>query len=201
LSIRGRAEGQEAIGLGVDLVDDEVGIVGVRIGDELVALLDQPLGVLGRNAHDLGEHQHGQAAGDDLHGVEFAQRQGFVQNAVDEGADLFLIGGDAPARKGRIEELANRGVLGRVGFLEGLARLVFLRRLVFHADALGRGQQARILVQGADVLLAGDRPEAPSAIGLRRPGHRIGPAQAVEGRKGRAFVEGVLRGKVHVRIG
>jgi hypothetical protein len=77
------------------------------------------------------------------------------------------------ARKGLGNQRAESAMLRRIGFLEGLARFVFLGRLILHADAAGRRKEIGLPVQFQQIGVAHHVPEALPAVGHVRPRERI----------------------------
>ena len=185
-----RAKRHEAVGLGVHLVDHMAGEIAVGIAHERIALVHQPVQVFFGQAHDAPKHAHGQLAGDLVRGVKLALRQRLVKDAYTQLANLVFVQRHHGLGKGLGHQHAGAGVLGRVGLLKSPPRHVLLVRLVFHADALGRGQALVVAVEFQNIGMPRDRPKA-LAIRPITPGHRVLVAQALEG---------VVRRAVHVAV-
>ena len=176
----GAAERHEAIGVAVDLVDHEIGEIGVGIADQRVTLLHEPVEILARQAEDLSQHQHRQLLGDGLDTVDLGMRQRLVQNLTRHLADERLIFQHRRARKGRIHHLAGDAVFRRISLLKGASRQIFLVGLVLDPDPLRRAEDIRRAVGGEDIGVARYRPEAAHAVGRFGPGHRILAAKPLE---------------------
>ena len=176
----GGVEGHHSEFVGGHLVQHMLGKVGIRVGDQRVALFDQPRQVSVRRAKDTAQHPHRQLTGDVLGGVEGAFLQRLVQNRAAQFADDRFELGDHRFGKGLGHLDPGLHMLRRVGFLKGAAGEVFLIGLILHPDAAGRGHKIRLAVEEQDVLMPGDRPIALSARPVR-PMHRVFVAQALEG--------------------
>ena len=175
------------------------GEIAVGVGHERVALVHQPVQVLLGQARDAPEHAHGQLAGNLVRGVKLAQRQGLVKDAHTQLANLLFVQRHHGLGKGLGHQHAGAGVLGRVGLLKSPPRHVLFMRLVFHADALGRGQALVVAVELQNIGMPRDRPKT-LAIGPVAPGHRVFVAQALEGVVRRAVQIAVVAGDVGVAI-
>ena len=87
---RRRPERQQSVFLGIDLVDDEIRVVRIGVGDQRIPLFDEPHRVLLRDAENLAEHAHRQLARDLPGGIDLALLQRVVEQFAGDLADSIL---------------------------------------------------------------------------------------------------------------
>ena len=133
----GGVEGHHAEFIRGHLVQHMLGKVGVRVGNQRIALFHQPRQVCLGRAKDTAQHPHRQLAGDVLGGVEGAFFQRLIQNGAAKLADHGFELGDHRFREGFGHLDPGLHMLGRVGFLKGSTGEVFLIGLILHPDAAG----------------------------------------------------------------
>ena len=187
---RGAAERQKPVRVGVLLVEDHLGVVGVGVVYDPVGPLEKVAGVLVGHPEDAADHQDRKPPGHGAHELHLPSgpvAPGPVQRLVEDPRhDPPGVAGpavDAAAGEVARHHATQAGVLGQVGLQHGapgLASLgVALQLLQLGPADLG-GERLVVAMDRNEVLPARDRPEPCVAARLGMPGHRRLPPQACE---------------------
>ena len=171
-------------------------VLGVLVAEQPVADLDDLAALLLRDAEDLGEHLHRDLRRDLVHEVELALRQRQVEHLARDLADLLLPHADGARREAPRDQPAQLVVARRVHVDHRLARLdLALVEVLERRAADLRREEVDVAVDEADVLVAGDRPEA-RAVRLGVPVHGVLAAELGERLVRDAVDERVVVGEV-----
>ena len=111
----GAAEREPPVGVGVIPAPDHVGDLRVGVGDQPVAEVDEQVEVGRGQPHDLREHPDRDLLGHRVHEVEGPAGRHPVQHVLGQPGDEVLVDRDGPLRERARHDLAQLGVLGRVG--------------------------------------------------------------------------------------
>ena len=150
-----------------------------------------------RDAEDLREHLHRDLGGDLAHEVELALGQREVQDLAGDASHLVLPHPDRPRGEPPGDQAAQLIVARGVHVDHRLARLDLLGVEVLQGGAADlRGIGVDVAVDDADVLVAGHRPEAGTAVGLGVPVDGVLGSQLRERRVGHGLEERVVVGEV-----
>ncbi len=172
----GAAERVPAVGVGVVAAPDDVGDLRVGVGDQPVAEVDEGVQAVPGQPHDPGQHPDRHLLGHGVHEVEVPAGQPGVQDLLGEPLDEVLVDRHRPLREAPGHDLAELGVLGRVGVDDGApGRHVLIGRLL-EGDPARRRERRHVAARGHDVAVAVDGPEPRVRRGLGAPGDgRLAP--------------------------
>ena len=113
------------------------GEIRIGIGDQRIALFDQPGQILFWQTDDAPQHPHGQLTGNFLRGIKRALFQRLIKDTGAQLADRRLELGHDTLGKGAGDLDAGLHVIGRIRFLKGAAGKVFFVALILHPDTAG----------------------------------------------------------------
>ena len=129
------AERDESELVGVNLVDNMVGVFGIGVGQKLIAPLHELLGMVVRDPQKATQHAHWKHASHLGYEVELSKRECFIEDAGCEFPDWLFVGLDCHTGETPVDEPAQPGVVGRVELHEGSSGLGFLGVHLLEADA------------------------------------------------------------------
>ncbi len=193
------AERDEPELVGVHLVHHVVGVLRVRVRQQLVAPVHELLGVLVGYSQKATQHPHGQHPGHLGDEVELAQGQGVVQDPAGQVADRILVGLHGPAGEATVHQASQPGVVRRVQLHHGSTGLGLLGVHLLQPDPLERGEVVPPVVGVDHVGVAGHRPEARSVL-LVHPRDGFLVAESFQGGVGHAVDPGVVGCQVRVAV-
>ena len=165
------AEREQAVRVGVVAAPDHVGDLRVGVGDQPVAEVDEERKVVRGQAHDLGQHPDRHLLGDGVDEVERLGREARVEHLLGQPLDEVLVDGDGALGEAAGEDLAQLGVVGRVGVDDRPPRDHVLVGRVLERDAARGRERPGVPARRHDVVVAQHRPEARPAVWFLRPRH------------------------------
>jgi hypothetical protein len=148
-----------------------------------VAEVDELAQVLPGQAHDPGQHPDRHLLGHGVHEVELGTAgpgQPARQHLLGEPLDEVLVHGHRALREAAGHDLAELGVIGRVGVDDRPAGGHVLVGRLLERDAAGGRERLGVPARGDDVLVATDRPETGVGRGFAVPADRGLTAQPGE---------------------